>query len=274
MTKKFYFLSGLPRSGNTVLSALLEQHPSIHVGPLSYAQDLLKVMYKCVFQFDNFLLSRDTKSFFNISKNLLNHYYEDIEEPIILDRHKSVGTPEFLGRLEKNLPYEPKIIFTYRPILEVLASYINLANQDPAPINWLDKQLERDYLDYQAKDLNVARCDWLMRPLGQLDTGIISMTNLLKKENCHKVLFISYENIINDTQNVLNRIYEFLEIEPFNNNLIDIQKQNKDFDLDINMPENTHYVKKKLSPPEYDLTKLLPQVIIDRYKNYDLLKEG
>ena len=33
--KSIYFLGGLPRSGNTLLSALLNQNPDIYVSPLS-----------------------------------------------------------------------------------------------------------------------------------------------------------------------------------------------------------------------------------------------
>ena len=35
MTKKYYFMSGLPRSGSTLLSTLLNQNPEIYSGPSS-----------------------------------------------------------------------------------------------------------------------------------------------------------------------------------------------------------------------------------------------
>ena len=39
--KKIYFLSGLPRSGSTVLAAILSQHPSLHASSTSGLLDML-----------------------------------------------------------------------------------------------------------------------------------------------------------------------------------------------------------------------------------------
>ena len=39
--KKIYFLSGLPRSGSTVLAALLQQHPEMHTTATSGLLDML-----------------------------------------------------------------------------------------------------------------------------------------------------------------------------------------------------------------------------------------
>ena len=41
MTKKIFFLAGLPRSGSTVLGSILSQHPEIAVTPTSPLLDLL-----------------------------------------------------------------------------------------------------------------------------------------------------------------------------------------------------------------------------------------
>ena len=35
MSKKFYFMAGLPRAGSTLLSTLLNQNPRIYSGPSS-----------------------------------------------------------------------------------------------------------------------------------------------------------------------------------------------------------------------------------------------
>ena len=45
MDKTFYFLSGLPRSGNTLLSSILNQNPTVHVSSLSPVVDYLWSAY-------------------------------------------------------------------------------------------------------------------------------------------------------------------------------------------------------------------------------------
>ena len=39
--KNIYFLAGLPRSGSTVLAAILNQHPSVHATSTSGLLDIL-----------------------------------------------------------------------------------------------------------------------------------------------------------------------------------------------------------------------------------------
>ena len=39
--KKLYFLSGLPRSGSTVLAGILNQHPDVHASSTSGLLDML-----------------------------------------------------------------------------------------------------------------------------------------------------------------------------------------------------------------------------------------
>jgi sulfotransferase len=39
--KQFYFLSGLPRSGSTVLAAILNQHPDMHTSSTSGLLDMM-----------------------------------------------------------------------------------------------------------------------------------------------------------------------------------------------------------------------------------------
>lgn len=274
MQKKYHFLSGFPRSGNTALAALLEQHPEIYVGPLSYAQDILRVLYMSVFEFDNFLVSEQTDKFFNVTSKIFDNYYSAIDKPVVIDRHKDVGLPDYLGRIKKNVANEPKIIFTYRPILEVLASFIKLAEEDTSDVNWLDSQLKNNWGYSTVRDLNEARCEWLMRPGGQIDNGITSLINLLKFENRKNLFLLNYDDLVNKPADIMQALYDFCEVDFFVNDFKNIKKNHLDLDTHIRMPANLHEVKSNLEKTQYDLTSFLPPTIIDRYKNYTPWKEA
>ena len=43
--KKFYFMAGLPRSGGTLLSSILNQNPNIYVSPQSTLPNTLGATY-------------------------------------------------------------------------------------------------------------------------------------------------------------------------------------------------------------------------------------
>ena len=75
---KFYFDCGLPRSGSTLLTALLNQNPNIHAGTLS---PVFELMY-----YTNEILHKEQaqafpkpKVFREIVTNNIINYYSDIK---------------------------------------------------------------------------------------------------------------------------------------------------------------------------------------------------
>ena len=82
---KFYFDCGLPRSGSTLLTAILNQNPNIHAGTLS---PVFELMY-----YTNEILHKEQaqafpkpKVFQEIVTNTLINYYSDVTNPVVIDK--------------------------------------------------------------------------------------------------------------------------------------------------------------------------------------------
>jgi len=41
MSKKYYFMAGLPRAGGTLLKSIIDQNPDIYAGPVSPVIELM-----------------------------------------------------------------------------------------------------------------------------------------------------------------------------------------------------------------------------------------
>ena len=101
--KKYHFLVGAPRSGNTVISSVLNQNSKICLtaqSPLCgilYELDKLKGRGDIGDIIGNF---PDYKSYNNIIKNLFKSYYSEWEQEIIFDR-SPWGNPGHLKLLNK-----------------------------------------------------------------------------------------------------------------------------------------------------------------------------
>src|SRR6056300_1599905 len=83
--KTYYFDAGLPRSGSTLLTALLNQNPQIHAGTLSpvfevmyYTQDRLKGEQAQAFP--------KPEIFQRMVSNVITEYYSDRNESVIVDK--------------------------------------------------------------------------------------------------------------------------------------------------------------------------------------------
>jgi sulfotransferase len=264
MEKNYYFLAGLPRSGNTVLSSILNQNKKIYCSPLSPLPTIFWDFHQDIFQTENALRLNNKDPMINIGKNIIKNYYSEIKKPIIIDREKAWATPPNLKMIKEYITPNPKIIFTVRPIIEILASFINILPDN----SYIDVEMQQQgwwYKDYLSKNDN--RCDFLMQPKGSIDQILLSFNEIVKHENKDMFCIISYDNIVNNPQETMNKIYNFLELPEYNHNFNKIIKLEKDNDEMFNYPKNMHEIRSTLNKISKDPKKILSEYVINKYSN-------
>lgn len=259
MSKKYYFLSGLPRSGNTLLGSILNQNRNISVtgnSPVAEIFHRVESTKQEMFSVKNF---PNEKSFDNISKNIFENYYLNWKSKYIIDR-SCWGTPDNLKVLKKYCPNDVKIIVLTRDLNEVLASFIKWSIENPN--NFLDR-----YRTVEEK------CDFLMNPQGQIVKQLYSIYNLNAEENKRHALFIKYDELVDGPDRVISKIYNFLNIKKFNHHYANISQfsANEIGYCDTIYGKNLHRVKsEKVEKTNYNPIDYVPQHIMDKYSSYNL----
>ena len=76
MYKKIYTLAGFTRSGNTLLSCILNQNPFVQATGHSFIPDIFYALSK-VKKSPIYLNFPDSKSYNNVMKNIISNYYKD-----------------------------------------------------------------------------------------------------------------------------------------------------------------------------------------------------
>jgi len=262
--KKYYFLSGLPRTGNTLLSAILNQNPQIYCSSISPLNSFYWDLTESYSRTEHIVRNNNSEQVNYMLSNLINNYYEKIDKQIIIDREKAWATPANLTHIKKYITPNPKIIFTIRPIIEILASWIQILPEesfvdvDMKNCNWF-------YKSYLSKNDN--RCDYLMRPFGQIDKLLISINEIIKSENKKNICLIKYNEIINAPQKTMNNIYEFLELPNYNHNFNNIKKIEQDNDEGLGHPVNLHKIRPQLKKISKDPKEVLSEYVINKYSN-------
>jgi sulfotransferase len=252
-SKKIFFLAGFPRAGNTILTSILNQNPDICCTPNSVTLDIYRDLF-FLKQTDIFQNFPDHKSLDNVLDGVFNSYYKDWNYKYIIDRGNA-GTDGNLLLIKKHLNPNVKIIFLVRPILEVLASWIDWANKTPD-----------NYLRKLGTPTQV--CHELMSDEGQIVKALKCMLNLLQPKNKKHVLFVDYDEIVDKPKETINSIYEFLGIPKYKHKLKNF-KQIEINGLKYNdeiFGKDMHTIKtKSLIKTKRDITKVLPQEIIQTY---------
>jgi len=251
--KKIFFLAGLPRAGNTLLTSILNQNPDIGCTPNSLILDMYGNIWGLK-QRDIFQNYPDHESLHRVIEAIFPAYYQNWNFKYIIDR-EPVGTEGNLYLLKKFFKQEIKIIFLVRPLLEVLASWISWANKTP-----------NNYLKKIATNPTDA-CHWLMKKGNKISKELLCMENLLKPDNKHHVHFVDYKEIIEKPVITIKGIYKFLGIPPFKHRFTDLDQvviNGIGYD-DMIMGKDMHTIKTKKLIKSKTNVNILPPEIIKQY---------
>lgn len=240
-----YFLSGLPRSGNTLLSSILNQNNNLKVT----ANSLLPQIFYYLFSLKKekyFLNFPDHNSIDNVINNIHKNYYQNWNVENIIER-ASWGIEAYLNILQQ-IKKERKFILLVRPVLEVLASFIKI-----------------------EKPLNIhEKCDELMDYYGMIGMSLNSTKNIILKKETY--ILIHFNDLIFDTENQVKKIYDFLNIPFYKHNYKNFNQlkiNNVEYD-DSLLSANYHTIRTEgINYNKYLISDYLPNDIIKKYSNLD-----
>lgn len=244
--KKFYFLSGYSRSGNTLLSSILNQNKNITVSPNSC---VVEIMYDLFKMYESSWIKNvpEFSGLNNVTIKLLENYYEHIDSKFIFERG-AWGTPYNLSMLQR-LNHQPKFLLLVRPLIEVLASYVKV--QKP-------KDVENFIYNVMHPDVGKIYFDWQ------------STSNIIKTNQNY--LLIKYDDLVNNTEEKMKEIYNYFNIPEFKHVFQNVEQFNYNgvqYDDSVFESPNLHKIRSDIKKEDYDIEKYLPKEIIKRYAGWD-----
>ena len=273
-----FFLSGIPRAGNTLLASVMNQNPDVKVTASSLVMNIAQNIDSFRTS-DVFLNFPDHKSLDNVLSNLCSNYYKDWDCKYIIDRNYLGITlsamKNGLDTLKKCLKNELKIIILIRGFLEVLQSTLKSIREKPfippfgipLDFNKLGGAFPSGYTDEALCGILASRDSVVYQ--GFLSAKLLS--NTFPKENLH---FVHYDDLVENPKITIDNIYNFLDIPSFNHRFENLNQLNingvKYNDAMSEFGRDLHKVKEdKISFTEH---KPLPKSVVEKYGNLDLLK--
>ena len=251
-------MAGLPRSGSTLLSAILNQNPDIYVGANSDISSLMLSLHKTALLSESFHAGFEPAGYRNIIERLPQTFYSHIEKPYIIDKNRNWGTLENL-QLASTFTDKIKIIAPVRPVLEILASFIELAEKNPN--NFIDKFVA-NYPVSDFREKNDARCDALMAANHNLEMNILSIASALHPEHREKFEFVAYADLVAKPKKVIDSIYDFLEIPKFEHSFTNLNWNLMPNETIVYGIPDLHKIRS-----EIDKSKTNPLVLSDYVQN-------
>ena len=216
-----YFLSGLPRTGSTLLTSILDQNPLIHTESNFPVCQLMWDMKMSIDNTEQMINRHDIEK--KMISSIPKIFYQGIENNII-DKCRTWTLPDNLDLINKYITNSPKIIVMLRPLLDILKSFVYIRTLN----GWNNPEY----------DLLTENSDPIMRSLDAVKYA--------KSMNSKNFLFIEYDNLIDYPTETINKIYDFYEWEPFNHNFHDIKNKNIEIDGSLRM-FGLHDIRSKIN---------------------------
>jgi sulfotransferase len=257
MNQIYFFMCGLPRSGNTLLSSLLNQNPNIHVGPNSPVSYLTYQLRQVIPQREEILNYPKNKYLDMMVKSTMHNYYADVDKPYIIDRSGAWGSLQHIEIIKNYLNLDVKFICPVRNVVEILTSFIDMCNNNQH--NFIDKNLS------EITDAN--RCEFLMRKGSMIDVCLNSYSSCNNLEYKKYFHFIEYDDLIEKPLQTLESIYDFLNIPYFSHYFNDIEHY-PGYDDSIYGME-LHQIRNAISKCSKNPHDVLPLEIIEKYSNLE-----
>jgi sulfotransferase len=218
----FHFMAGLPRSGSTLLSALLGQRPDLYAPGITNTPGLLEAVNTTMQADEGWKLGTSRTQHDNAMRGLLPLLYADRNEPVILDKSRLWGIPYYVDMATQVLGRPPKIIAPVRPLDEIVASFIRLCRMNPG--NFLDAGMRAGNISSQyRKPLDDARVDTLLMPNEHIGLSMLSLHAAYQPQTAHLFHVVNYADLTDDPVKALRGVEEFLGLEPYEYDLTRIE---------------------------------------------------
>lgn len=264
-------MAGLPRSGSTMLSAILNQNPRFYSGPSSPVVPTMLALEQSLGQDELFLAYPKIDFGKNLVSSVIHQYYADTDKPVVFEKNRSwVNRMDYIGGyfgIE-----HPKIIFPVRDVSEILTSFISMIRRNPGIINerlnFIDQSLVQQGVPLNDEN----RCRLIAGPgiLGQSFNGLKKALSEGHRANIH---FVEYKDLANKPKETMQKMYEFLGESYYNHDFKNLKNLHQENDAQIYGFQDMHAVRQNVKSVSESPEDILPKSILDGVRGSEFWRE-
>jgi sulfotransferase len=235
MSKQYHFVCGLPRSGSTLLCAILNQNPNFYAGASSPVLTMLCQVH-AVFEKDELMQAYpDPPSSGQIMKSVIDGWYLKRPETVVFEKNRNAHScVDILDCLDDTIKY----LCTYRDVSAILTSFLSMLQRNNYPEgNIVDAQLTNRNIEFTDNN----RCVYLSGPDGVLGLAALQFINVLTTHP-ERLFIVDYTDLVEYPEQTLREIYTFLDIDYFHHNFRDIQQEEQENDEQVYKLKDMHVV--------------------------------
>lgn len=255
----YYFISGLPRSGTTLMSAILNQNPRFQAsisGPLARFTRAIIEQSSAMSGYRHQCPPEKRKK---IIEGIFTNYYDDESKDAFFDTNRGWT---LLTPVLKDLFPKTKLIVCVRDLIWVLDSFERLYRKNP-----YDKSL---MIPGEFSTNVYERCDYLMRTDMTVGFAYRGLCQAITSDEKNMIMLVEYEQLCKNPAGMMKAIYNFIDQPYYEHDFDDVESSYDEFDNDVNV-KGLHSTRKKIEWIERPM--IIPPDIQHKYSNMEVWRQ-
>jgi sulfotransferase len=227
MLGRVHFLSGLPRSGSTLLAAILRQNPKFHTDITGPVAQLCKVVHERIGGTGEFSVLFDDKRCAQMLRGVFETYYAHVPTgSAVFDTNRTwTGRAALLGRLYA----DSKIICCVRDIGWIIDSIERMRVKNPLKLSKLFPQ--------QMQESIYTRVDGLMHSEnGLVGSAWSALREAWFSDEASRLIVIPYDVMVKEPDKILRRLYRELGEPYYDHDFRNVVYEAPEYDNNLGMP--------------------------------------
>lgn len=253
MRRPIHFISGLPRSGSTLLAALLRQNPRFHAGMSGPLAGLFGALLGEMSERNEFAVFLDDAKRRRILHALCDAFYADCEAEAIFDTNRA-----WCARMP--------VIAELFPDSRVIACVRHL----PWIVDSIERLVQRNVFspssifNYTPNGTVFTRANGVASADGMVGFAYDALKQACFGAQADRLLLVQYETLTSQPAKVMQAIYEFVGQPLFTHDFERVEYDVTEFDQRAGTP-GLHTVRGKVNAVAR--TTLLPPELFQRFAN-------
>lgn len=250
--KTYYFISGMPRSGSTLLANILAQNPRFHTTATSGIMDVMFNVRNVWNELVEFKASPDSVAELRVLRGILDSYFSNISKPVIFDKGR--GWLSELEMIEAVLGHKVKVLVPVRDMRDVLSSFEKLWRKNAPYVQ--SGQARHNYFQYQTVEGRVQINLQADQPAGIAYNRVVDAIN---RGFTDRLFFVDFDDLTHNPEQTMKEIYTFLEEDHYEHDFENIKQVTHENDA-VHGLRDLHKIRSKVAPVKSDwMTIIGPQ---------------
>jgi sulfotransferase len=244
MTARLSFISGLPRSGSTMLAAILRQNPAFHAGMSSPLLSIFSGLLRSMGPGNEYARFLSDGQRERMIRAVFDQYFAEFaDKHLVFDTNR--GWSAHLASLASLFPESRVICCVRNPawILDSIERRVQSAGFSRS----------RMFPDDAAENV-YTRVEFMLKK-GILSGSMQALRQAWYGEHADRLIAVRYDSITERPTQLVERLYELLREPPFRHDFENLEYNELEFDEQLGLP-GLHEVKRRVE--RIERTTVLP----------------